>query len=104
MSEENTDNNLENKKFRFVPEVTLGNVLQLLSLAAAVVALWVSLDKRLSAVEVAETYSVNERIDMKHNLQTLTDNQATMARTVDRISILFEQHAKQDMRGGDKTP
>ena len=92
------DNNFENKKFRFVPEVTLGNVLQLLSLAAAVVALWVSLDKRISAVEIAESYSLLERSDMKRNLQVLTDSQASIARTVDRISILFEQHAKEDLK------
>lgn len=97
------DNDLQNKRIRFVPEITLGNMLQLLSIASAVVALWVSLDKRLSAVELQETYSLNERIDMKKNLQALTDNQAVMSRTVDRISILFEQHAKQDWKG-EKTP
>ena len=82
------------KKFRFIPEITLGNVLQLLSFAAAVVGLWVSLDKRISAVEVRESYSVEERRDLKKSLATLVENQAVLARTVDRISILFEQHNK----------
>ena len=31
---------------------------------------------------------------MKKSLSTLAENQAVMARTVDRISILFDQHAK----------
>ena len=82
------------KKFRFVPEVTLGNVLQLLTIAAAVVGLWVSLDKRLAAVEVQESYALEERHDLKKSLATLAENQALLARTVDRISILFDQHTK----------
>ena len=83
------------KKFRFVPEVTLGNVLQLLTIAAAVVGLWVSLDKRLAAVEMQESYAIEERHDLKKSLATLAENQAVLARTVDRISILFEQHTKE---------
>jgi len=82
------------KRFRFIPEITLGNALQLLSFAAAVVGLWVSLDKRLSAVELRESYAVEERREMKRSLATIAETQATMARTVDRISILFEQHDK----------
>jgi len=82
------------KKFRFVPEITLGNVLQLLTIAAAVVGLWVSLDKRLAAVEMQENYAIEERHDLKKSLATLAENQALLARTVDRISILFDQHTK----------
>ena len=87
------------KKFRFIPEITLGNVLQLLSIAAAVVGLWVSLDKRLAAVEMQESYAIEERRDLKKSLATLAENQALLARTVDRISILFDQHTK----GGSAT-
>ena len=43
------------KKFRFIPEITLGNVLQLVSIAAAVIGLWVNMDKRISAVELRES-------------------------------------------------
>ena len=82
------------KRFRFTPEVTLGNVLQLLSLAAAVVGLWVNLDKRISAVEVRASYDLEERRDLKKSLATLAENQAVLTRTVDRVSILFEQHDK----------
>ena len=82
------------KKFRFIPEITLGNVLQLVSIAAAVVGLWVNMDKRISAVELRENYAIEERHDIKKSLVALTENQTVMARTVDRISILFEQHAK----------
>ena len=82
------------KRFRFIPEVTLGNILQLLTIAAAVVGLWVSLDKRLAAVEMQESYALEERHDLKKSLATLAENQALLARTVDRISILFEQHTK----------
>ena len=86
------------KKFRFVPEVTLGNLLQLLTIAAAVVGLWVSLDKRLAAVEMQEGYAIEERHDLKKSLATLAENQALLARTVDRISILFDQHTKGDSK------
>jgi len=83
------------KRIRFIPEITLGNVLQLLTIAAAVVGLWVSLDKRLAAVEMQENYAIEERHDLKKSLATLAENQAVLARTVDRISILFEQHTKE---------
>lgn len=82
------------KRWRFTPEVTLGNVLQLLSLAAAVVGLWVNLDKRISAVEVRESYAAEERRELKQSLATLVENQAVLARTVDRVSIILEQQNK----------
>ena len=84
------------KRFRFVPEVTLGNVLQLLSIGAAVVGMWVNMDKRISAVGLREVYAVEDRRDLKKSLATLADNQAVLARTVDRMSILFEQRSKGD--------
>ena len=82
------------KKIRFTPEITLGNVLQLLSIAAAVVGLWINMDKRISAMEVRENYAMEERHDLKASISTLSENQAVMARTVDRISILLDQHMK----------
>ena len=88
----------DTKRFRFVPEITLGNVLQLVSLAAALVGLWVSMDKRISAVELRESFAVEERRDLKKSLATLAETQAVLARTVDRISILFEQHTKVDTK------
>ena len=97
MSEQINTNGTNGKRLRFVPEVTLGNVLQLVSIIAAVVGLWINMDKRITAVEVRESYSAEQRRDMKKSLQTLTDTQATLVRTVDRMSILFEQHSK----GGD---
>ena len=87
--------NANPKRFRFVPEVTLGNVLQLVSIGAAVVGMWVNMDKRITAVELRESYSVEERRDMKRSLATLAETQATLVRTVDRMSILFEQHNKE---------
>ena len=86
------------RKVRFIPEITLGNLLQLLSLAAAVIGLWISMDKRIAAVELRESYAVEERRDLKKSLATLAENQAVMARTVDRISILFEQHNKTEVK------
>ena len=82
------------KRIRFTPEITLGNLLQLLSIAAAVVGLWINMDKRISAMEVRENYAMEERHDLKTSINTLTENQAVMARTVDRISILLDQHMK----------
>ena len=82
------------KRIRFTPEITLGNVLQLLSIAAAVVGLWINMDKRISAMEVRENYAMEERHDLKASIATMTENQAVMARTVDRISILLDQHMK----------
>ena len=94
----NEQNNSQPKRIRFTPEVTLGNVLQLLSIAAAVVGLWVNMDKRISAVEMRENFAMEERHDLKTSISSLTENQAVMARTLDRISILFEQHAKEPQK------
>ena len=88
------------RRFRFTPEVTLGNALQLLSLAAAVVGLWMNLDKRVSAVEVREGYAIEEQRELKKSLATLVENQAVLARTVDRVSLLIEQHNRNE--GGTK--
>ena len=82
------------KRIRFTPEITLGNLLQLLSIAAAVVGLWINMDKRISAMEVRENYAIEERHDLKASIATMTENQAVMARTVDRISLLLDQHMK----------
>ena len=82
------------KRIRFTPEITLGNILQLLSIAAAVVGLWVNMDKRISAMEVRENYAIEERHDLKSSINSLTENQSLMARTLDRISILLDQHMK----------
>jgi len=82
------------RQFRFNPEVTLGNLLQLISMGAALVTLWTSLDKRLTALELRESYALEERRDLKKSIATMADNQALLARTVDRISILFEQRSK----------
>jgi hypothetical protein len=82
------------KRIRFTPEITLGNILQLLSIVAGVVGLWVNMDKRISAMEVREHYAIEERHDLKTSIATMTDNQAVMARTVDRISIMLDQHMK----------
>jgi hypothetical protein len=96
----NDQNSIHARKFRFVPEITLGNVLQLVTLGAAVVGLWMNMDRRISAVELRESYAVEERRDIKRSLQTLTETQAVLARTVDRISILFDQHTKDASRIG----
>jgi hypothetical protein len=93
-SNSNGNGNGTKGRVRFSPEVTLGNVLQLLTLAAAVIGLWVNLDRRISAVELRETFAVEQRRDLKQSLATLADTQAVMARTVDRLSIVFEQHTK----------
>ena len=85
---------LKKERIRFIPEVTLGHVLQLLTVAAPVVGLWMSLDKRLAAVEMQESYAIEERRDLKKSLATLADNQAVLTRTVDRISIMFETKTK----------
>ena len=89
-----SESNPNPKKVRFIPEVTLGNLLQLLSLAAAVVGLWMSMDKRIATVELRESFAAEERRDVKKSLATLAENQAVLARTVDRLSILLEQHDK----------
>jgi hypothetical protein len=91
----NEPNNNQSKRIRFTPEITLGNLLQLLSIAAAVVGLWINMDKRILAMEVRENYAIEERHDLKVSINSLTENQAVMARTLDRISILFEQHTKE---------
>ena len=81
-------------RFKFVPEITLGNMLQLLSIAAAVIGLWMNMDRRISAVEMRESFAVEERRDLKKSLATLVENQALLTRTVDRVSIIMETQQK----------
>jgi hypothetical protein len=85
-------------RFKFVPEITLGNMLQLLSIAAAVIGLWMNMDRRISAVELRETFAVEERRDLKKSLATLADNQALLTRTVDRVSIIIETKQKGEVK------
>ncbi len=79
------------RQLRFSPEITLGNLLQLVSMAAALVALWTSIDKRITAVELRESFAVEERRDLKKSIATMAESQALLTRTVDRVSILMEQ-------------
>ena len=79
------------RQLRFNPEITLGNILQLVSMAAALVTLWTSMEKRIRAVELRESYAVEERRDLKRSMATMAESQALLTRTVDRISILMEQ-------------
>jgi len=51
--------------------------------------------KRISAVELREGYAIEERREMKRSLATMAETQATLARTVDRVSILFEQQGNE---------
>ncbi|MFN7138790.1 MAG: hypothetical protein ACK4UN_05590 [Limisphaerales bacterium] len=93
MSEPNFNNNGV-KHLRFNPEITLGNLLQLISMGAALITVWTSMDKRLTAVELRESYAIEERRNLKKSMETLTENQVLLTRTVDRISILMEQRSK----------
>ena len=86
------------RQLKFNPEITLGNILQLVSMAGALIALWTSMDKRLTSMELHQSYSTEERRDMKKSLEGLAENQALLARTVDRISILLDQRTKGDLK------
>jgi hypothetical protein len=98
MSEQATNNGTNGKRFRFVPEITLGNVLQLVSIGAAVVGMWVNMDKRITAVELREGYALEERRELKRSIATLADTQATLARTVDRMSLLLELQSREGVK------
>jgi len=95
MSEPTNNNGASGRRVRFVPEITLGNVLQLVSLGAAVIGLWINMDKRISAVELRENYAIEERRELKRSIATMADTQATLGRTVDRVSILLELQRKE---------
>jgi hypothetical protein len=91
---ENGNGNGNGRLFRFNREITLGNLLQLASFVVALVAMWTSMDKRLTAVEMRESFAVEERRDLKKSMATLVENQAVLARTVDRMSIVFDEHTR----------
>ena len=91
---ENGNGNGNGRLFRFNREITLGNLLQLASFVVALAAMWTSMDKRLTAVELRESFAVEERRDLKKSMATLADNQAVLARMVDRMSIVFDEHTK----------
>jgi len=91
MTETTNQNGNGGRQWRFNPEITLGNLLQLISMGAALIAVWTSMDKRLTAVELRESYAIEERRDLKKSIATMAESQAVLARTVDRITILMEQ-------------
>ena len=70
----------------------------------ALVAMWTSMDKRLTAVELRESFAADERRDLKKSLATLVDNQAVLARTVDRMSVVLDGHTREatPQNGGAK--
>ncbi len=82
------------RQLKFNPEITLGNILQLVSMAGALIALWTNMDKRLTAVELRQSYATEESRELKKSMATLTESQALLARTVDRITIVLEQRTK----------
>src|SRR5689334_15037213 len=104
MKEEIENNGSSGRLFRFNREITLGNLLQLGSCVVALVAMWTSMDKRLTAVELRESFAAEERRDLKKSLGTLADNQAVLARTVDRMSIVLDERTKEarPVTGGAK--
>lgn len=82
--------------FRWNPEITLGHLLQIASFAAVLAAMWFNMDKRLTSVEMRQDYTKEERQEIKQTLKSLSENQALLARTVDRLSILFEEKRKEN--------
>lgn len=82
------------KGVRFVPEVTLGHLLQVLSVAGAVVGLWVGLDKRLTALELHRSFAMDEQRELKRTLTGLAETQAALARSVDRLTGTMDERAR----------
>ena len=95
MKEEIENNGSGSRLFRFNREITLGNLLQLASFVVALAAMWTSMDKRLTVVELRENFAAEEGRDLKKSLGTLAENQAVLARTVDRMSIVLDERTKE---------
>ena len=89
-----SENKTNLRGVRFVPEVTLGHVLHVLSVAAGVVGLWVGLDKRLTALELHSTFAVDEQKELKRTLTALGETQATLARSVDRLTGMMDERTR----------
>ena len=89
-----SENKTNLRGVRFVPEVTLGHVLQVLSVAAAVVGLWVNLDKRLTALELHRSFAMDEQKELKRTLTALGETQATLARSVDRLTGMMDERTR----------
>jgi predicted outer membrane lipoprotein len=85
----------EQTRFRFNPEITLGHVLQLASVFAVLSAMWFNMDKRVTSVELRQDFAAEERRELKKSLATLAESQALLTRTVDRVTILFEERYKE---------
>ena len=97
MKEESDNGNWNGngRLFRFNREITLGNLLQLASFVVALAAMWTSMDRRLTAVELREGFAAVERSDLKRSLATLVENQAVLARMVDRMGVVFDERSRE---------
>lgn len=92
---------------RFNREVTLGNLLQLGSFVVALFAMWASVDRRLTCVELRGTFATEEGREMRKSISALAENQTAVARAVDRMAVLLDEHTKKtrdagNMAGGAK--
>ena len=94
MSEPSDNSNGHRPRIRFNPEVTLGHVLQLASFFAVVTAMWFNMDKRIASIELRQDFATEERREMKRVLNALSESQVLLTRTVDRVTILFEERNK----------
>jgi hypothetical protein len=69
-------------------------VLQLASFFAVVTAMWFNMDKRIASIELRQDFATEERREMKRVLNALSESQVLLTRTVDRVTILFEERNK----------
>lgn len=87
---------MTNNNPHFSNEITLGNILTIISFIFIVITGWFNTDKRLTLLERATQ-------DNSLMIHTLVENQAISTRTYDRVSFIVDELLKRMKEQKDRT-
>lgn len=82
-------------RFKFIPEITLGHIIQLVLVGIPAVAFWVKLESRVSAMESSQQELKSVIREFNVSMTTVSQNQAV-------ISALFDRHTRDQERQENK--
>lgn len=85
-------------KPRFDGTVNLGHLLTVVSMVGALLTFFVTMRESVSRLDARVQFLERAQVSMVTTMDKLSDNQTSLVRAQDRITILFEQQAKQQQR------
>jgi len=74
------------RKLSFSGQVTLGHIIQMVGGICAAIALYMNMDRRLTAVEIAISYSDKRIAKVENIADKLADNQSAITRVTAKLA------------------